>query len=58
MGMGFLPFKTSPGEKVFLSIVSFIAICFLWLRFVEPYVSMWGAPIVSAIVAAIIIKWG
>jgi len=56
--MGFLPFKTSPGEKVFLSIVSFIAICFLWLRFVEPYVSMWGAPIVSAIVAAIIIKWG
>jgi len=58
MGMGFLPFKTSPGEKVFLSIVSFIAICFLWLRFVELYVSMWGAPIVSAIVAAIIIKWG
>lgn len=56
--MGFLPFKTSPGEKVFLSIVSFIAICFLWLRLVEPYIPMWGALIASAIVAAIIMKWG
>jgi len=59
--MGFLEkigLKTSIVDRVFLSVIIFIAIGLLWLRFLEEYLSIWYSVIVSLIVGIIIVKWG
>lgn len=33
---GFLPIETNWFDRLFISVVLWIAICLLWLRFVEP----------------------
>jgi predicted small integral membrane protein len=53
---GWLPYPTSRGDRVFLSVLFSIAIGILWLHFLHPYVTMWGAFIVALVVGTIIIK--
>ncbi len=33
---GFLPFATNTFDRVFISIYIFVAVCLLWMRFIEP----------------------
>lgn len=33
---GFLPIETNWFDRLFISVVLWIAICLVWLRFVEP----------------------
>ncbi|MBS7645788.1 MAG: hypothetical protein QXR65_07145 [Candidatus Bathyarchaeia archaeon] len=58
--MGFLPFSATNGEKLFVAIALLIAICFLWLRFIEPHypLSAWGALVTGTIIGIIIYKYG
>ncbi|MGC8961460.1 MAG: hypothetical protein ACP5K1_03325 [Candidatus Bathyarchaeia archaeon] len=58
--MGLLPFSATNGEKLFVAIALLIAICFLWLRFIEPYhpLSAWGALVIGIIMGTIIYKYG
>jgi predicted small integral membrane protein len=55
---GFLPMKTNAFDRVFISVVCFVAINLLWMRFIEAYIPIWGAVVISLILAVIIIRWG
>ena len=55
---GFLPLRTTVGDRIFIGVISFIAIHLLWMRFFEGLAPLWGATIVSIGVVVIIIKWG
>ena len=37
---GFLPFYTNAFDRVFISVVIFIGIHLLWLRFIEPQTAL------------------
>lgn len=56
--MGFLPLKTTIGDRIFISVVSLIAIHLLWMRFLEKSMSLWVATTLSILLTVIIIKWG
>jgi len=55
---GFLPMPTTIGDRIFIGVVTFIAIHFLWMRFVESYVSLWVATALSAALMIVIIRQG
>jgi predicted small integral membrane protein len=55
---GFLPINTNTFDRVFISVVCLIAIHLLWFRFVEVYLSINIATIISLVLAYIIIRWG
>ena len=55
---GFLPFPTNAFDRVFISVVCFIAIGLFWLRFVEFYIPLYVGAILSLILAVVIIRKG
>jgi predicted small integral membrane protein len=55
---GFLPIHANTFDRVFISIVLFVAIHLLWFRFLEASISINVATLISLIVAFIIIRWG
>jgi len=56
--MGFLPMPTTVGDRIFISVVIFIAIHLLWMRFLEAHISLWVATITSTVLAILIIRRG
>lgn len=56
--IGFLKIKTNLFDRIFISVISFVAINLLWMRFLEQYVSIYFAVLLSFILGFIIIKWG
>ena len=56
--MGFLPFKTSWSDRVFIGIALMIAIGLLWLKFLEKRLSLWVALILSLALIIILVKYG
>ena len=57
--MGFLPFETTPGDRVFVSVVTGIAIHLLWMRFLEPPgLPIWVGTICSVLLGVLIVKKG
>ena len=55
---GFLPIKTNTFDRVFISVVSFIAIHLIWMRFLEASYPLWIATALSLLLAIVIIRWG
>ena len=58
---GFLPFATNTFDRCFISVVSFVAINLLWMRFIEPYLfpnNIWLAVVLSIIWAVFLIRRG
>ena len=55
---GFLPITTNTFDRVFISVVCFVAINLLWMRFLEAYLPLWLATIVSIVLAVLIIRRG
>jgi len=55
---GFLPMKTNMFDRCFISVVCFIAIHLLWMRFLEAHLSIWLATALSLVLAAVIITRG
>ena len=37
---GFLPMKTNWFDKLFIGVISFIALQLLWMRFIETFLSI------------------
>jgi predicted small integral membrane protein len=59
--MGFLEkigLKTSRGDRIFLGMILLILVHLLWMKFIEKYLSLWFAFILSTVLLIIIIKWG
>lgn len=55
---GFLPFETNPWDRVFVSIMLTVAIHLLWMRFLEEYISLTFATILTLILTAFIVVRG
>jgi predicted small integral membrane protein len=55
---GFLPIDTNTLDRVFISVVCFVALHLLWLRFVEVYAPLWIATVISLLLAVVIVKRG
>jgi predicted small integral membrane protein len=55
---GFLPIKTNTFDRGFISVVCFVAIHLLWMRFLEFYLPLWVATILTLILAVVIVRRG
>jgi predicted small integral membrane protein len=56
---GFLPFPTNTFDRCFISVVIFIAISLLWMRFLEPLgASLWISTVISLLLAVWIVRKG
>ena len=56
---GFLPIETNKFDRVFISIVIWVALSLFWFRFVEPAgFSIWISNAIALAVAALIISKG
>ena len=55
---GFLPIKTNTFDRVFISVVLFIAIHLLWMRFLEATLSIWIATVISILLGIWIVSKG
>ncbi len=55
---GFLPIETNMFDRVFISVVLFVAIHLLWMRFVESAAPLWAATILSLILGQWIVRKG
>ncbi|MCL4249766.1 MAG: hypothetical protein KJ065_16595 [Anaerolineae bacterium] len=53
-----LPIYTNAFDRVFISIVLLVAIHLLWMRFLEAYLPLEIATIISLVVGYIIIRRG
>ena len=58
--MGFLPWKTTLGDRLFISQIVLVVLILFWLRFVEPYFYIRGILLVIVFlpICALIIKYG
>jgi predicted small integral membrane protein len=58
---GFLPFATNTFDRCFISVLCFVAISLLWMRFLEPYLfpnNIWLAVALSIIWAVFLVRRG
>jgi predicted small integral membrane protein len=55
---GFLPITTNTFDRVFISIVVLVAIHLIWFRFIESFLSVNIATILSLVLAYVIIRRG
>ncbi|MHA7774725.1 DUF2160 family membrane protein [Roseibium sp. M-1] len=55
---GFLPIRTNLFDRVFISVVLFIAIELLWMRFLEYALPLWIATALSVLLGQWIIRKG
>lgn len=54
---GFLPFGFTRGERLFLSVVTFLATMLLFLAFL-PETNLYYALPVAAVLILIVVRWG
>ena len=55
---GFLPIHTNGFDRVFISVVCFVAIHLFWMRFLEQDISLYVATVLSVVLGAFIIARG
>jgi predicted small integral membrane protein len=56
---GFLPIPTNGFDRGFISVMLFIAISLLWMRFLEPLgLSLWISTAISLVLAVWIVRKG
>lgn len=56
---GFLPIETNWFDRLFISIVIWVALSLFWMRFIEPFgLSVWIAVAISVALGAYIIRKG
>ena len=57
--IGFLPIQTNAFDRVFISVVSFVAIHLFWMRFFEPVgLSIYIATGISVLLGVLIVWRG
>lgn len=56
---GFLPIETNWFDRLFISVVLWVALSLLWLRFLEPLgLPIWICVAISVVLAVVIIRRG
>lgn len=57
--LGFLPIETNWFDRLFISVVIWVALSLLWFRFVEPLgLSIWISNVIALGLAILIIRKG
>lgn len=54
---GFLPIETNWFDRVFISVVIWVALCLLWLRFLEPAGLSLNFAHATAVLLGVLIVW-
>ena len=56
---GFLPFPTNAFDRVFISVLVFVAVNLFWMRFIEPLgIPLWIASIICVLLGSVIVRKG
>ncbi len=56
---GFLPIETNWFDRLFISVVIWIALCLFWFRFLEPVgLSIWIANAIGVALAVLFVRKG
>ena len=55
---GFLPIRTNTFDRIFISVILFVAIELLWMRFLEYALPLWIATVLSVLIGQWIIRKG
>jgi predicted small integral membrane protein len=55
---GFLPIDTNTFDRVFISIILFVAINLFWMRFLEQHASLYIATAISIALGVLIVSRG
>lgn len=56
---GFLPIETNWFDRLFISVVIWVALSLLWFRFIEPLgLSIWISNAIALVLAVLIIRRG
>lgn len=55
---GFLPIYANAFDRIFISVVVFVALHLLWMRFIEFFLPLWICTILAVIIGIIIVRWG
>jgi predicted small integral membrane protein len=55
---GFLPIDTNMFDRYFISIVLLVAIHLLWFRFLESFLSINIATLITLVLSYCIVRWG
>jgi predicted small integral membrane protein len=55
---GFLPIETNTFDRVFISVLIFVALSLLWMRFVEAFLPLWISTVAAILIGIIIVRKG
>ncbi|HDG62480.1 MAG TPA: hypothetical protein ENG15_05710 [Thermotoga sp.] len=55
---GFLRIKTNLFDRVFISVMIFVGLHLIWMRFIEQHIPLSVATVISVVLGFVIIKWG
>ena len=55
---GWLPIETNAFDRVFISLVLFVALHLFWMRFLEVHLSLYVATAFSLIIGYVIVRHG
>lgn len=55
---GFLPIETNTFDRVFISVILWIGISLLWMRFLEALIPLWVSTVLCLILAILIVRKG
>lgn len=55
---GFLPIETNKFDRVFISVILWIGISLLWMRFLEAMIPLWVSTALCLILAILIVRKG
>lgn len=55
---GFLPIVTNWFDRLFISVVIWIALSLFWMRFLEPAVPLWVSNVIALALAVVVIRKG
>ncbi len=55
---GFLPIETNTFDRYFISVILWIGVSLLWMRFLEALIPLWVSTVLCLILAIMIIRKG
>lgn len=55
---GFLPIETNTFDRYFISVVVFVAVNLLWMRFIEQFLPLWIAGVLCILLGIWIVRKG
>jgi predicted small integral membrane protein len=56
--IGFLPIQTNWFDRLFISVVIWVALSLLWMRFLEQSLPLWIANVIAVVLAVFIVRKG